>query len=381
MMPPTAPEPTDTKKNKKTHPTTEECRNLLCNHKTAKEDPTPVQLPNIREINTIDDLITLGKSYHCKKNTKFSGMSLRLMCNLISPLSEFKNLIGMSEIKENMVNQILHFLREQYSKTKCGTCVNCCANSPCINKNMDMMHTVITGPPGVGKTEVGKILGKVYKELEVLSVGHFTCVSRADLIGEYLGHTAIKTQEVIDKCNGGILFIDEAYSLGSDESRDSFSKECIDTLNKNLSERRDFLCIIAGYKDKLEKCFFVINDGLKRRFSFSYDIKPYTYEDLLNIFELKVKLAGWKLYYSENENMKSKIIELFKKNSGNFPNYGGDIETLFLKCKIYHNKKCALENDEKRKTLSYADINNGLTSFLAHRKRKISSCEKNGIYA
>merc|ERR1711991_1200935 len=109
--------------------------------------------------------------------------------------------------------------------------------------NDDMLHTVITGPPGVGKTELGRILGHIYKGMGVLKKGHLKIVKRSDLIGKYLGHTAAKTQDVIDECSGGVMFIDEAYSLCNKEGRDSFSKECIDTLNQNLTERRDFLCI------------------------------------------------------------------------------------------------------------------------------------------
>ena len=88
----------------------------------------------------------------------------------------------------------------------------------------------------------------------------FKIVKRSDLIGKYLGHTAAKTQKVIDSCKGGVLFIDEAYSLGNPEGRDSFSKECIDTINQNLTENKaNLLCIIAGYKDALDKCFFAYN--------------------------------------------------------------------------------------------------------------------------
>ena len=354
--------------NQSPHKKSTECKNPLCNHKTKDEDPTEIQIPTISEIQNIDDLIALGKSYHCKKNTEFVGMSLRLMCNLIPPLTELKNMVGMENVKENIVNQILFFLQGHHADIKCGTCMNCAHNKPCTNKNTEMLHTVITGPPGVGKTEMGKILGKVYNEMEVLSTGTFKLVSRADLIAGYLGQTAIKTQKVIDECKGGVLFIDEAYSLGNSELRDSFSKECIDTLNKNLSERRDFLCIIAGYKDELDKCFFKYNDGLKRRFTFRYDVKPYSYQNLLKIFELKVSLNDWKLYYGDDEKAREDIVELFKKNAGNFPNYGGDMETLLLKCKICHCKRCVFKKGEGRRILSLEDITNGLKLFLSHRK-------------
>jgi SpoVK/Ycf46/Vps4 family AAA+-type ATPase len=175
----------------------------------------------------------------------------------------------MRSVKDNIINQIVFFLQG--------------LNNEDPDKN-DMMHTVITGPPGVGKTELGKILGKVYKAMGILSSDKMKIVSRSDLVGKYLGHTAKKTQEVIDECKGGIMFIDEAYSLGNKEGRDSFAKECIDTINQNLTERRDFLCIIAGYRDALDDCFFSYNEGLKRRFSFRYDIEAYDANELKHIF-------------------------------------------------------------------------------------------------
>ena len=161
------------------------------------------------------------------------------------------------------MNQIVFFLQGLNQKERCGSCIDCSYNLPCpTNLNDDMLHTVITGSPGTGKTELGKILGKVYKAMGVLSNGTFHIAKRSDLIGRFQGHTAVKTQEFIDKCKGGVMFIDEAYSLGNKEQRDTFSKECIDTINQNLTERRDFLCIIAGYRKELNKCFFAYNPGL-----------------------------------------------------------------------------------------------------------------------
>ena len=97
---------------------------------------------------------------------------------------------------------------------------------------------LVKGEPGTGKTELGNILGKIYLAVGALKNDVFRVVKRSDLIAGYLGQTAIKTQKVIDQCTGGVLFIDEAYSLGNSEQRDSFSKECIDTLNQNLSEKK-----------------------------------------------------------------------------------------------------------------------------------------------
>ena len=124
----------------------------------------------------------------------------------------------------------------------------------------------------------------------------FIIAKRSDLIGQYLGETSIKTQSLIDKCEGGILFIDEAYSLGNDEQRDSFSKECLDTINLNLSEnKKKFICIIAGYKESLNNSFFAYNEGLRRRFPFIYNIENYNYKELEKIFYKMINDINWKI--------------------------------------------------------------------------------------
>lgn len=338
------------------------CPNPLCDHvKGDKSKFKPVI--NITEIKNIDDIIELGKCYHCQNNTHLKALELRVLCKLVSPLTELKNMVGLKKVKEMMVNQILFFLQGlniKYEQDGFGQ----------ITKNSDMMHTVITGPPGVGKTELGKILGKVYKSMGVLSKGTFKLVSRSDLVAKYLGQTAVKTQGVIDDCQGGVMFIDEAYSLGHKEGNDSFSKECLDTLNQNLTEKKDFLCIIAGYKDALDKCFFNMNEGLTRRFTFRYEIDGYTADELREIFEIKLELDKWKLEFKQNNNeeLNKTYIEFFKKNKNNFPNYGGDIETLFLKCKIAHSRRVIFESEDKRRILTLEDIENGFKHFMVDRK-------------
>ena len=149
----------------------------------------------------------------------------------------------MNSIKKNIINHIIYYLQD-------------------LDDSKNMIHTIIQGPPGVGKSLLGKIIGDIYYYLGIFNnnLRHhrfeeyrnnypFRVAKRSDLIGRYLGETAIKTQEFIDSCYGGVMFIDEAYSLGNNEGRDSFSKECIDTINQNLTENKgNFLCIIAGYK-------------------------------------------------------------------------------------------------------------------------------------
>ena len=337
--------------------------------KSYKEDNNEINeleyLEIHKKIDSIDDLIELGNMYY-KNKRKRCNIDLWRLKNLISPLTELKNIIGMDTVKQDIVNQIIYYLQD-------------------LEDNKDnMMHTVIQGPPGVGKSLLGKIIGEIYYNMGIIKSSNrhhrfndyrkrfpFKVARRSDLIGRYLGETAIKTQKVIDSCYGGVLFIDEAYSLGNEEGRDSFSKECLDTLNQNLTENKgNFLCIIAGYKDSLEKCFFSYNDGLKRRFPFVYSIEKYTPIELYEIFNKMVIQINWKL-----DNIDKNF---FIDNYEYFPNFGGDIETFLFKCKIEHSKRVFCLGTEEKKKITNEDVNNGLNQYKKHKKinkeKKINTC-------
>jgi hypothetical protein len=320
------------------------------------------------KINTIQDLINLGKMY--KENHNYA-INLKRLHNLIPTLEEFVNVIGMENVKKTISNQIIYFLSD-------------------LDVNDDMLHTAITGPPGVGKTLLGKIISKIYYHLGIVNgngkryIDPITneeknyilkIVKRSDLIAGYLGQTAEKTQKVIDECEGGVLFIDEAYSLGNG---DKYSKECIDTLNQNLTERKkDLFCIIAGYKDSLEKDFFSVNEGLRRRFPFTYNIDKYTPTELAKILMLKIEKNNWKL---DNKISFDQIVEFMKINYDKFPNYGGDIETLFLKIKVAHSLRTIGNLPSVKKYLSIDDINEGLKDFIDNKSLKIDDKVRLDLY-
>jgi SpoVK/Ycf46/Vps4 family AAA+-type ATPase len=227
--------------------------------------------------------------------------------------------------------------------------------------NNMMMHTVIEGPPGTGKTEVAKIIGKIYLAMGILYNNKFIKATRSQLIAGYLGQTAIATQKVIDSARGGVLFIDEVYSLGSYDNKDSFSKECIDVINENLTERKtDFICIIAGYKEDIKKCFFNANKGLERRFPIRFQINNYDASELYSIFKKKVYENNWFI----DESIK---VDFFEKNYKNFNFFGGDMELLFNSCKRSHSRRVFTLDFETKKILTIKDLQKGFESFLKHK--------------
>ena len=233
------------------------------------------------------------------------------------------------------------------------------------NKNTDMLHTVIQGPPGVGKTHVCRILAKIYKGLGFLKNETITTVKRDDLIGKYLGQTADKTRKLLEKTLGGVLFIDEAYSLGDTEGRDSYSKEAIDMINSYLSEHpHDLICIIAGYKDALNKRFFSQNEGLSRRFTHRFNIEKYNASELRLIFFKIVEDNNW---FISNKNDIPE--DFFEENIDLFEFNGGDMLNLFGFCKKIHSLRLLKIEDENnlkssKKQINYDDIKGALKLFL-----------------
>ena len=240
------------------------------------------------------------------------------LVNTIDPLIELNNMVGMPEFKNNIMTHVMYHLQGLHGD--------------------EMNHIAIEGPPGVGKTTVGKILGKIYHRMGFLTSGKFKIVKSHDLIGQYIGQTAPKTQAVLDECRGGVLFIDEAYTIGNGAGkRDNyFGKDCIDTINQHLSENNNnFLLIVAGYGDQLDKNFFSINPGLERRFPWRYCLESYTLAELVMIFTKICTNADWELASGCAESLQ----DTFGKHFKYFNNNGGDCETLFYKCKLAYSKR------------------------------------------
>lgn len=318
--------------------------------KDNKEEEKEKEKVEIKEdIEELKDLLNIIDKYDNVTDFDYN-IDVKQLKKIKPELISLEKMIGIKNLKQNVLDQLLYFIQNLHISEDGG----------------DFKHTVIYGPPGTGKTEIAKIIGKMYSKIGVLKENRFVKVSRQDLIAGYLGQTAIKTAKVIQSALGGVLFIDEAYSLASSEKEDSFSKECLDTLCESLSNYKgELMVIIAGYEEELENTFFKANKGLNSRFIWRFKMEPYDSNELVDIFKKIVDINNW-LVDEEAEIDK----EWFKLNYKDFTSFGRDMEQLFTYTKICHSRRIYGKDVKKRKKLIMEDIKKGFKMFSDNRKKK-----------
>lgn len=253
-------------------------------------------------------------------------------------LNELNSLVGLENVKTK-VNDLIAYQKVQKLRRDNN-----------LNSEKNTLHLAFTGNPGTGKTTVARIVGRIYKQIGLLSKGHFVEVSRTDLIAGYQGQTALKVKKVIESAKGGVLFIDEAYSITENDHSDSYGRECLTELTKALEDYRDDLVVIvAGYTEPMNK-FFESNSGLKSRFNTFIEFDDYNVEELEKILDSMCKKNDYLL----NEDAEKIIKEYFQKvvsnEEENFSN-GRFVRNLYDDLVMNHAKRISKKNAVTREDL------------------------------
>ena len=266
-------------------------------------------------------------------------------------MAELDELVGLTTVKED-IKTIVNFLRVCKMREERGM------KTPELSH-----HMVFSGNPGTGKTTIARLLSKLYKSIGLLETGQLVEVDRAGLIAGYQGQTAIKTAEVIQSALGGVLFIDEAYSLVQGDN-DTYGKECIATILKAMEDNRDRLVVIVAGYDNLMHKFIESNPGLQSRFNKYIHFPDYTGEELEQIFLIRCKSNGYSLEERAQEILREVFDRMYEVRDENFGN-GRTVRNIFEKiinCQATRlaDAKGECLTDEELMKLTVADVRAGL---------------------
>ena len=231
-----------------------------------------------------------------------------------SGMEELEELIGLKTVKHD-VEELVGLAKVRKMREEKG-----------MKAVPVSLHLVFSGNPGTGKTTVARILAKLYKEIGILTTGQLIETDRSGLVAGYVGQTAIKTAKKIEEAMGGVLFIDEAYTLN--QEGENFGQEAIDTILKAMEDHRDkFIVIVAGYTD-LMKAFIESNPGLRSRFNKFFEFPDYTVDELQDIFKMQCKKYQYKLTEEAEAAVRDEIIRLEAAKGENFAN-AREVRNLF----------------------------------------------------
>ena len=292
-------------------------------HKIISKNERPENIP---DRSSLDDMLK-------DLNGEKEGKSLEDL------LKELNELTGLSSVKQD-VNSQINTVKIRKIREEKGL------------KQPDLsLHMVFSGNPGTGKTTVARMIAEIYHKLGVLSKGHLVEVDRADLVAGYVGQTALKVQEVVQSALGGILFIDEAYTLTSNKGGNDFGDEAIATLLKAMEDNRDdFLVIVAGYPDLMEE-FLQSNPGLRSRFNKFILFEDYSPEELIEILNMRCLKSGMALSEDGQIYAKAFFEKRCKTKGSDFAN-GRDVRNFFEKAYQNMSNRLATEDNPTKDDLS-----------------------------
>jgi hypothetical protein len=366
-------------------------------------------------VNNMTELVALGKLVLA--GNIYKNIDNEMLKRILPHLEEIQKLIGLCELKQSLCKQMLYFLshlhlpkeksflynptvndkdennaekrpaeiigrankrkrlaqqrREQIEKeanlmmASIQLLMESHQTQPAIQTTTmsegDYLNMVIYGNQGVGKSMVGAIIGKLFHSMEIFQTKKptypFRVVHADDLIGKYLGETAPKTIAVLNDSKGGVLMIEEAYSLASRTSNhNTYGEEAINAITAFLSENKNDICLIlAGYENDIKQKIFALNKGLERRFPWVHVIKPYTPKELAEILLLKIKEAHWEIGFET-----SYLFYAIEDKKNIFKNSAGDMERLFNDIKIIHSQRMFSKPIADRRIITLKDAQAGI---------------------
>ncbi len=254
-------------------------------------------------------------------------------------MDELNNLVGLKSVK-NQVNDLIALQKVQKVRKERG-----------FYSTKNTLHMAFLGNPGTGKTTVARIVGHIYKQIGLLSKGHFIEVSRTDLIAGYQGQTALKVKNIVEKAKGGVLFIDEAYSITENDNADSYGRECLTELTKALEDYRDDLVVIvAGYTKPME-LFFQSNPGLKSRFNTFIEFGDYDENELIQILQEICKKNDYKISPDLDKLIRQYFSCMIRNKDENFAN-GRLARNVFDDLVLCHARRVSTIDDPSDEDLS-----------------------------
>lgn len=268
-------------------------------------------------------------------------------------LEELNRLVGLKEVKKK-VNDLIIYQTVQKKRKEKG-----------LLNQKGTLHMAFTGNPGTGKTTVARIVGHLYKKIGLLSKGHFVEVSRTDLIAGYQGQTAHKVKKVIESAKGGVLFIDEAYSITENDHSDSYGRECLTELTKALEDyREDLVVIVAGYTKPME-VFFDSNPGLRSRFNTFIEFDDYDSSEMVDIFESICSKNNYRIEEKLKKKLKIYFDEIITKKDESFAN-GRFARNIYDDLVMQHAKRVVELTEPSVEDLSVIKIEDFICSDYGH---------------
>ncbi len=285
-------------------------------------------------------------------------------------LKELHSYIGLDTIKtevENLVNMVrVHKMRKDHGL-------------PTVDMSL---HMVFSGNPGTGKTMIARVMARIYKCLGILSKGQLIEVDRSGLVAGYVGQTAGKTTEVIEKALGGVLFIDEAYALTYHKEANDFGQEAVDTLLKAMEDHRDDLIVIVAGYDGLMDEFIKSNPGLESRFNRYLHFEDYTLQEMMAIFDLRCKQGGYVL----DEDARDEVEQFIVKQNVDPITFGNarGVRNLFEQVLIAQANRIVAETDiskEKLMQLTADDVTKASEAAVVKQARETPQSDVDALRA